>query len=267
MPALNTNTEGIVVVKIKVDQYGTVTEATPGVEGTTSTDKNLWLTARNAAMKARFNESTDAPAVQTGTITFTFRIVDGNSIASPFPTSKAEYTPIKELIDAHRNGTYSIRAKYVKTHSYNELVFLVEEDDYIIPIRLVKKDLGAEKRFRALNLQEGDSLIIKGNLSRINVGIDYYTGLEDAVILDVTTSPKPQTVDVDSNSDAVPFQLVEVKPSFNGGDANEFSRWVNSHLEYPSVAKENGVQGRVTVQFTIKADGKLTNVRVLYGVD
>lgn len=67
--------------------------------------------------------------------------------------------------------------------------------------------------------------------------------------------------------EAIPFQLVETKPSFNGGDANEFSKWVNSRLVYPEIAKENGVQGRVTLQFTVEADGRVTNVRVLRGVD
>ena len=67
--------------------------------------------------------------------------------------------------------------------------------------------------------------------------------------------------------EAIPFQLVEQKPSFNGGDANEFSKWVNSRLVYPEIAKENGVQGRVTLQFTVEADGRVTNVRVLRGVD
>lgn len=64
-----------------------------------------------------------------------------------------------------------------------------------------------------------------------------------------------------------PFQLVDVKPSFQGGDANAFSRWVNMRLVYPELAKENGVQGRVTVQFTIEKDGTVTNVKVLRGVD
>ena len=67
--------------------------------------------------------------------------------------------------------------------------------------------------------------------------------------------------------EAIPFQLVETKPSFNGGDANEFSKWVNSKLVYPEIAKENGVQGRVTLQFTVEADGRVTNVKVLRGVD
>ena len=67
--------------------------------------------------------------------------------------------------------------------------------------------------------------------------------------------------------EAIPFQLVEEKPSFNGGDANEFSKWVNSRLVYPEIAKENGVQGRVTLQFTVEKDGSVTKVRVLRGVD
>ena len=67
--------------------------------------------------------------------------------------------------------------------------------------------------------------------------------------------------------EAIPFQLVEQKPSFQGGDANEFSKWVNSRLVYPEIAKENGVQGRVTLQFTVNADGSVSNVKVLRGVD
>ena len=67
--------------------------------------------------------------------------------------------------------------------------------------------------------------------------------------------------------EAIPFQLVEEKPSFQGGDANQFSKWVNSRLQYPEIAKENGVQGRVTLQFTVEKDGTVTKVRVLRGVD
>ena len=67
--------------------------------------------------------------------------------------------------------------------------------------------------------------------------------------------------------EAIPFQMVEEKPKFNGGDANEFSKWVNERLNYPDVAKENGVQGRVMLQFTVDTDGSVKNVKVLRGVD
>lgn len=67
--------------------------------------------------------------------------------------------------------------------------------------------------------------------------------------------------------EAIPFQLVEKAPSFQGGDANKFSKWVATQLVYPDIAKENGIQGRVIVQFTVEKDGRVTNVKVLRGVD
>ena len=67
--------------------------------------------------------------------------------------------------------------------------------------------------------------------------------------------------------EAIPFALVEQKPQFQGGDANAFSKWVNQHLAYPDIAKENGIQGRVTLQFTVGTDGKVSGVKVLRGVD
>lgn len=73
-PSYNSQLEGTVVVQVKVDQYGNVTEAVAGAEGTTVTDKNLWNAARNAAMKAHFNMDANAPAVQTGTITYIFKL-------------------------------------------------------------------------------------------------------------------------------------------------------------------------------------------------
>lgn len=65
----------------------------------------------------------------------------------------------------------------------------------------------------------------------------------------------------------VPFAVVDTKPTFQGKDANAFSQWVNSRLVYPDIAKENGVQGRVVLQFTINTDGSLSNIKVLRGVD
>ena len=62
-------------------------------------------------------------------------------------------------------------------------------------------------------------------------------------------------------------EVVEEKPKFNGGDANEFSKWVNQRLVYPEIAKENGVQGRVMLQFQVNPDGSVSNVKVLRGVD
>lgn len=60
---------------------------------------------------------------------------------------------------------------------------------------------------------------------------------------------------------------VEEEPSFNGGDKNDFSRWVQQRLVYPQIALENGIQGTVMLQFDIDKDGNLVNIVVLRGID
>ena len=62
----------------------------------------------------------------------------------------------------------------------------------------------------------------------------------------------------------LPMNESDQKPVFSSGD---FGQWVNAHLEYPRIAQENGVQGRVTVQFTIDIDGTLKDLKILRGVD
>ena len=63
----------------------------------------------------------------------------------------------------------------------------------------------------------------------------------------------------------VPFRSAEVKPMFQGGDANNFSKWINEHLIYPQDAKDAGKQGRVVLQFTVNKVGRMENIRVLRG--
>lgn len=66
--------EGKVVVEITVDKYGKVTDAVPGVKGSTTLDANLLAAAKRAALKARFDKKPDAPAYQKGTITYYFKL-------------------------------------------------------------------------------------------------------------------------------------------------------------------------------------------------
>ncbi len=63
------------------------------------------------------------------------------------------------------------------------------------------------------------------------------------------------------------FVIVEHMPSFQGGDLNKFRDFVNKNLKYPEIAAENGIQGRVILSFVVEANGTLSNVRVLRGVD
>ncbi|MBO8445078.1 MAG: energy transducer TonB [Bacteroidetes bacterium] len=102
----------------------------------------------------------------------------------------------------------------------------------------------------------------------IQVDENLFVNLEDDASMGVEIMDYVENVEEEVvEEEAIPFQLVEEKPSFMGGDANAFSKWVNERLVYPEIAKENGVSGRVTLQFTVETDGRVTNVKVLRGVD
>lgn len=64
--------QGVVVVNITVDKFGTVTAADPGKRGTTIMNKKFWEEARQAALKSKFNTDNNAPAYQQGTISYRF---------------------------------------------------------------------------------------------------------------------------------------------------------------------------------------------------
>lgn len=64
------------------------------------------------------------------------------------------------------------------------------------------------------------------------------------------------------------FYIVEDMPTFNGGDpATEFRKYIAQNLRYPEIAAENGISGRVIVQFAVNKTGRVVDAVVVAGVD
>ena len=63
-----------------------------------------------------------------------------------------------------------------------------------------------------------------------------------------------------------PFVVVEEMPTFPGGDV-ALLKYIGEHTQYPEVAKENNIQGRVIIRFCVTAKGGVSQVSVLKGVD
>lgn len=91
--------------------------------------------------------------------------------------------------------------------------------------------------------------------------------LNARTIYDAESTDPPAVEQPASEGKAIPFQLVEVKPTFQGGDASQFSKWVNENLVYPEEAKKAGIQGRVLASFTVDNTGKVTDVKIVKGLD
>ncbi len=69
-------------------------------------------------------------------------------------------------------------------------------------------------------------------------------------------------------SDEEIFIAVDDMPLFNGGDPTvEFRKYIRENLKYPALAAENGISGKVIVQFVVNAKGKVSDVIVLGPVD
>ena len=71
------------------------------------------------------------------------------------------------------------------------------------------------------------------------------------------------------DSSIVPYSECDVKPAFLGStDPSAFlSKWVYVYLRYPQEAVDKGIQGRVLVNFVLDEKGRMTDVRVVRGVD
>ena len=101
----------------------------------------------------------------------------------------------------------------------------------------------------------------------VTVDLDFQSLDDTDVPVDIQQYKYQEVAQEEVEDEVVPSVIVQQKPTFNGGDANEFSKWVQSHLVYPDIAKENGAEGRVTLQFTISKDGRLEDVKVLSAPD
>jgi len=62
------------------------------------------------------------------------------------------------------------------------------------------------------------------------------------------------------------FVIVEDMPEFPGGEV-ALRRWIANNIKYPVIAAENGIQGRVYVQFVVDRDGSISNAKIARGID
>ena len=86
----------------------------------------------------------------------------------------------------------------------------------------------------------------------------FQTAVTDVVVEKPVEKPKEAVVQV--------FRSVEQMPQFPGGEA-ALMKYLQSHINYPPMAVENGVQGRVVVQFVVDKTGKVGEVKIVRSVD
>lgn len=90
----------------------------------------------------------------------------------------------------------------------------------------------------------------------------------DTSLVAVASTSEQNAIMGDAGGDAVSdFFLLESRPTFQGGDVEKFREWVSKRVLYPKAAQDNGIKGRVYLTFIVERDGKVSNVKVVRGVD
>ena len=85
---------------------------------------------------------------------------------------------------------------------------------------------------------------------------------DDETVVEEYIPPSDDDEEVD---EAEIFTVVESMPSFPGG-MGELMKFLSQNINYPTLAKESGIQGRVFINFVVEPNGKISNVKVLGGI-
>ena len=82
----------------------------------------------------------------------------------------------------------------------------------------------------------------------------------------LTISPAAAQKGGSESKDNKIYEVVEKNATFPGGDAACYN-WIAQHIQYPALAQEQGIQGRVFVQFVVNTDGTLEDVKAVRSPD
>lgn len=77
----------------------------------------------------------------------------------------------------------------------------------------------------------------------------------------------PVAVEEEEPEEQTIFEIVEEAPEFINGGMAGLMQYLNKNIKYPTIAQENGTQGRVVVQFVVNRDGSIVDAKVMRGVD
>ena len=90
--------------------------------------------------------------------------------------------------------------------------------------------------------------------------------IENEIEIEDTESDEDEEIEIEEEDDEEFFMVVENMPEFPGGDLG-LMKYIQKHVKYPAIAKEYNITGKVYVSFIVDKSGKVTNVKIVRGVD
>ncbi|MBR3729125.1 MAG: energy transducer TonB [Muribaculaceae bacterium] len=162
-----------------------------------------------------------------------------------FPPETEEQQPEQQIIEPEEPEVLEDVLSSVKVTELQ-----IVDDDKVRP----EDEILTQEEIEETNKAFGQTNVDNGQDERDK----FQTAVTDVVVEKPVEKPKEAVAQV--------FHSVEQMPQFPGGEA-ALMKFLQSHINYPPMAAENGVQGRVVVQFVVDKTGKVGEVKVVRNVD
>lgn len=120
------------------------------------------------------------------------------------------------------------------------------------PVVVKDEEVTEQKMLTQDELTETDKVISVTTVEGTKDGVDIRDLVEHKVI---TEAPKEEV-----------FYNVEQMPQFPGGEG-ELIKWLGNNINYPTIASEQGIQGRVSLRFVVRPDGSVDDVQIVKSLE
>ena len=188
------------------------------------------------------------------------------AVAAAAAVGAVLYFTKKSDVEQHQEeaAEFAEEAALIEVVDPEEYALPVEFDnpeEYITEVTIVD-DTQPEEAIAIVEAEEVKSTGDAGKSSTALGATEFDRGTDDIKLVSehknevIVEDKKPEPVE-----DKV-FTSAETMPQFPGGES-ALLKYISDHIKYPTIAMENNVQGRVVVQFVVKRDGSIGDVKVV----
>lgn len=136
-----------------------------------------------------------------------------------------------------------------------------ESQKFTAPV--IKKDELVKEENQVKQMDKLDEKVAISNVDQEGTKDRTVEAVRNDIAVNVPPPPVEKKEEAKQQVENQIFKVAEQMPSFKGN----VNQWLAQNLSYPAVAAENGIQGKVVVQFVVETDGSISNVEVVRSVD
>ena len=172
-------------------------------------------------------------------------MVEQKVVPAVFDPEDEEPVPEKEILEPEKPEVIEDVLSSVRVTELQ-----IVEDDQVKP----EDEILSQDEKEATNKVFSQTNVDNGQDDRMN----FQTAVNEVIVEKPVETPKEVKQEI--------FTAVEQMPQFPGGDA-ALMKYLSSHINYPPMAAENNVQGKVILQFVVGTDGRVGEVKIARSVD